>query len=241
MSAQDVLRVWEAGEGRHIVEKALALLAAACPDSTQEDLAGLSVGRRDARLLELREATFGAMLDGFAQCPACAERLEFVFAAGDIRAEPESGPAAEPFELAVEGLKVKFRLPDSRDLAAAALCQDAQAARSLLIERSVLEAGDGRASVPAGQLPAGVADRLAARIAELDPQADVLLDLACPACGHRWRMVFDIARFLWAEVSAQAKRMLREVDALARAYGWREADILALSAARRQAYLDMVS
>jgi hypothetical protein len=30
-----------------------------------------------------------------------------------------------------------------------------------------------------------------------------------------------------------------EVDALARAYGWREADILALSPARRAAYLEL--
>ena len=43
-----------------------------------------------------------------------------------------------------------------------------------------------------------------------------------------------------AELATQAKRLLREVHFLARAYGWREADILAMSARRRQAYLEMV-
>jgi hypothetical protein len=35
--------------------------------------------------------------------------------------------------------------------------------------------------------------------------------------------------------------MLRDVHALATAYGWREADIVAMSPWRRQVYLDMVS
>jgi hypothetical protein len=53
--------------------------------------------------------------------------------------------------------------------------------------------------------------------------------------------MFDIGAFLWEEIAAQARRLLREVHTLARAYGWREADILVMSAARRQAYLEMVS
>src|SRR5206468_730296 len=38
-----------------------------------------------------------------------------------------------------------------------------------------------------------------------------------------------------------AGRLLREVDALARAYGWREPDILALTPWRRDAYLQLVN
>jgi hypothetical protein len=33
---------------------------------------------------------------------------------------------------------------------------------------------------------------------------------------------------------------MREVHRLARVYGWREADILSMSASRRQFYLEMV-
>ena len=43
----------------------------------------------------------------------------------------------------------------------------------------------------------------------------------------------------WAEIDAWARRILREVNILARAYGWRESDILALGAVRRQIYLTM--
>src|SRR3712207_8173915 len=52
-----------------------------------------SVGRRDARLLTLREWTFGPRLVSLASCPLCAERLETAFDAAEIRvASHEEGP-----------------------------------------------------------------------------------------------------------------------------------------------------
>ena len=76
-------------------------------------------------------------------------------------------------------------------------------------------------------------------MAEADPQADVQLALVCPACGHTWQATFEIVSFLWAELSAWAERTLADVHALASTYGWREADILAMSARRRQRYLEL--
>jgi hypothetical protein len=42
-------------------------------------------------------------------------------------------------------------------------------------------------------------------------------------------------------VAARAQRLLMEVHLLARAYSWRESDILAMSPARRNAYLQQVA
>ena len=42
------------------------------------------------------------------------------------------------------------------------------------------------------------------------------------------------------ELEAQAKRLLRSVHVLASAYGWSESEILALSEARRDAYVELV-
>jgi len=81
---------------------------------------------------------------------------------------------------------------------------------------------------------------LAARMAECDPQADVLIEMICPDCSHAWTSIFDISAFFWKELQAEAKRLLLEVHALAWAYGWSEGDILSMSAARRRSYLDMV-
>jgi hypothetical protein len=77
------------------------------------------------------------------------------------------------------------------------------------------------------------------RIAALDPQADTRIDLSCPDCHHGWSEVFDVVSFFWTEIDAWARRLLRDVNVLARAYGWREHDILAMSTMRRQLYLAM--
>jgi hypothetical protein len=83
-------------------------------------------------------------------------------------------------------------------------------------------------------------EALDARLSLADAHADIRLNLNCTACAACWRAPFDIASYLWSEVDAWALRLLRDVHRLARAYGWREADILALSSSRRQCYLDML-
>ena len=219
------------------MERALTILATSCPELTRDELAALSVGQRDARLLSLRERTSGPRLNCFAECPQCAERLEFDVAVADLRvaAEPDEGAR----ELVAENFVLRFRLPDSRDLAAAAGCRDQSAGRDLLVQRCVLQASRDGVPIACSELPAGVISALAQRMVECDPQAEVLLDLRCPECAHRWQVLLDIASFFWTELSAQARRLLNEVRSLALVYGWREADILAMSARRRQYYLEM--
>jgi hypothetical protein len=46
--------------------------------------------------------------------------------------------------------------------------------------------------------------------------------------------------FVWAELEAQAHRLLHEIDVLARAYGWSEPEVLALGERRRAAYVSLV-
>src|SRR5262245_64190607 len=116
LSAHDLLQVWELGQGQHPVDRALTFLATACPEMTPEELALLSIGQRDARLLTLREQTFGTALNGFAECPQCVERLEFTLAAADIWVAPKSGQDQKEFELVTENLALQFRLPNSLDL-----------------------------------------------------------------------------------------------------------------------------
>ena len=59
LSAAELLSVWERGTGQPPHERALSLLAAACPESSRDELAILSIGERDKRLLTLRAWTFG--------------------------------------------------------------------------------------------------------------------------------------------------------------------------------------
>ena len=79
------------------------------------------------------------------------------------------------------------------------------------------------------------------QLAALDPDAETRLTGTCPACGAACETVFDTAGFLLAEIVAYTDRLIDEVDQLARVYGWREADILALGAGRRRRYLELTS
>lgn len=239
LSAHEILHIWELGQRQHPMDRALTMLAVACKDATRDKLACLSIGQRDAYLLTLREQTFGAKLNGFIECPQCRERTEFTVNIADIRADSNSGEQAH--KLSVEGFDLRFRLPNSLDLATIVNCNDAAVARSLLIQRCLLQADQSSAMISSNELSEVAIARIIAYIAECDPQAEVLLNLECPACSHSWQAIFDIASFFWAEICAQAKRLLYEVHTLAMAYGWCENDILSMSIVRRQFYLEMVS
>jgi hypothetical protein len=78
------------------------------------------------------------------------------------------------------------------------------------------------------------------RMAAADPQANLELALACPACGEAWNSALEIVSFFWSEIHAWATLLLQEVHLLASAYGWREAEILSMNPARRQTYLDLI-
>jgi hypothetical protein len=241
LSAHSILQVWERGNGQCLVNKALTLLAAARPEMTWDELAELSVGQRDALLIALREQTFGTKLNVFAKCPQCQGHIEFIMDMADIKVEGYSVPVAKENELSVEGLDLRFRLLNSLDLAAVVNCNDITAAHSVLIQRCVLQVNRDGIALSSEELPEEIIDKLIVRLAECDPQSEVLLNLVCPACAHNWQMIFDVVSFFWTEISMQAKRLLREVHTLALAYGWREADILAMNTTRRQFYLEMVS
>jgi S-adenosylmethionine synthetase len=90
-------------------------------------------------------------------------------------------------------------------------------------------------------LAADVADVIVDRMSEADPQANIELDLTCAQCGHRWQALFDIESFLWSEINVWARRTLKEIHTLARAYGWSEREILNLSPWRRHFYLNLIN
>jgi hypothetical protein len=239
LSGAALLAAWEEGSARGPAGRAVALLAAATPRAERDALERLPLGARDGRLLELREATFGPTLRALASCPRCGERLEFALPADGIRA-PHAADAETVHPLEHGGLRVRFRVPTGADLAAAGARGDPDEARRVLLRRCVVEAErEGEPVDPAALHPDEEA-ALAAAMAAADPQAEVLIALCCEGCGHAWETALDVAEFLWTEVGTEAQRLLYEVHALASAYGWREGDVLALSPARRRAYLEMV-
>lgn len=238
LSASELLGTWEQGLSRPPFQRALTLLAAACPE-TADTLAEFSLGQRDACLLTLREWTFGPQLVSLAVCPNCGERLELTFDVADLRVVSESEPGGI-LSFSRDGYEVHFRLPTCHDLAEAG-GHDVAAARSGLLEQCLLAVYYQGEERPASELSDSIVEAVVEQMAQADPQAEVQLNLSCPVCGHCWPAIFDIEAYFWSEINAWAYRCLRDVHRLASAYGWREADILALNQGRRQFYLDMIT
>ena len=229
-----MIAAWERGLTQHPLDRALTLASLAQPEASWSDLMSLPIGRRDAQLLSLHEAMFGGRLSAAADCPACSEPLEFQITTRQLMNElrtDDQPNAVHEIELGARRLRV--RVLDSRDLAEAAGADSEDEARARLIARCLV---DGPVQLTDEECAA-----LSARLLELDPGAEILLKLDCPACHHSWRSPFDTAAFVWSEVAAEARRLLLQVHELARAYHWSESAILEMSPQRRGYYLALVA
>ena len=139
---------------------------------------------------------------------------------------------------------ITWRLPTAGDLLAVAAEDDDGLARDTLLASCVSSAMRGSDALDVREVLArdpSVSERLSDAIAVEHADVPTSIGIDCPACGRSADVPFVIESFLWREVDAWARRTLRDVHTLARAYGWSERDILALSPARRRLYLEMAA
>jgi hypothetical protein len=237
LDASTLLSLWEAGAGELLLGRALSLLPAAYPERSMAEWARAPIGERDSRLLDLRECLFGSRLEMLAPCPRCGEMLELNFQTGDVRARAQAPESLG--HLARDGYEIEYRLPASEDLLAVA--NDAEHAANLLFDRCIVRARQNGAEIAAAALPDQIRQAVESEMPALDPSAECQVALECARCGHQWTVLFDIVSYLWSELEDWAQRTLRDVHALASAYGWSEREILSLSPGRRQLYVELAT
>ena len=223
LDARTALGVWEDGEREHPIDRALTILAALCGEP-RAALAALPLNRRDALLLRARVAAFGPVLEAVAACERCGCEIEVTVRIAGADAEPD----ADHGRLEA-GASVAYRVPDSFDLAAIARCPDLAAAERALRERCI------SSERPLDEAALAAAER---ELERLSASSSVALELTCPDCAAVAAVALDPGAFFWSEIAAYARRVIDDVDALAARYGWSEAEILALSPARRARYLE---
>lgn len=213
-----LLSAWESGYGRPAPDRAVTL-AAAASGLPLNDVADLPLGACDWLLLQLREQCFGARLDGLARCPRCGTELDVGLDVDELRADGADGSRT----VRAAGRTITLRALTSRDIGSCGGDRDRLLARCLVDE-------------PTPPAP-DVLNAVEARLDALDPQAAWTIDLDCASCGATWAASVDVTEFVWSEVDRFARRLLYDIHTLAAAYGWREADVLAVSPARRRFYL----
>jgi hypothetical protein len=209
---------------------------------SEDVVRGLRVGDREALLLHLTRVTLGEQLERIVQCPAdgCGEPIEFSLTIADlIRPAPEPEPVyTRTFDLKDGSLPIIFRLPtgDDQETAAVAARMSAEEEGIDRLLRACIQSTDERVAAAMPMLR----EQLPPIMAELDPVAELWLNLACPGCGHAFAVLFDAATQLAAELSGVRNDIFRQVHTLASAYHWSEAEIMAMPRPRRRRYLHLL-
>lgn len=226
----DLLSLWENGRRLHSLDRALLAVRVSLAD---ENVADWPLGCRNEALAQLYKTCFGPALQGWTECGACGEKLEFAIDCRSLierHRERSAGP--------ITWMGCSFRLPSSRDLACVAGQRDTNVAALQLLEACRI--GDSPTHDEPAEWTHEELEGLGERMIAADPLAEILLTFECPVCRASREQPLDLPAFLWAELEVVAKRLLHEIHILASAYGWNETEILSLSESRRAVYLEMV-
>lgn len=241
ITEKDVLKIWELARNQHSLKRALIILAVADPKADVDTLARLSKGQRDQKLIKIREQLFGSSLPGWIQCIKCQEKLEINLDASVFKMLKQPELINKENHLNYNSYKIIFRLPNSLDLAAVLKGRNPLMAKEIFLNRCIIKANRKGKKVAIARLPKKVVQALQEKMAELDPWADIKLKINCSFCKSTWQFNFDIASYLWKELSALARSIFNEIHLLARYYGWSESEILSMMPARRKIYVEMTA
>jgi hypothetical protein len=241
VTADELLTVWEEGRSRHPLDRALMLAAWGQPDWPIEAIPDYPVGQVNYALFKLRRRIFGQNIQTVCACRHCGETLDITFNLDEFICEDNHGMEFTSKVLAVDVDHYQFRIPTTRDLSRIVqLKNETDAAHQLLKDCQIAQEPHGIFNRLESRDLQALLPRVSHALEALDPHADTSLNLLCKCCGQSFEVALDIAQYLWDEITLKAKTLLQEIDALARAYGWREHEILSLKESRRKAYLEMV-
>lgn len=239
-----ILQAWERSRAVPEPEAVVAVLALAWPQRRADELARLPLGERNALLLDLRAASLGRRMEGFAVCPECGAQLELALDAREL-ADGLRAQHVEPHG----GDNFSMRPANTLDLLAVSAARDERQAQWILLTRTLNtpDAGvpDAKADADTNEWlrgqPEAVKTLVIERFDEMNAAAEIRVEVECAACHAKPVLDLDIGRFFLRELAAAARRLMGDIHQLATAYGWSERSIANMSGARRAAYLEMLS
>jgi len=235
LGGEEILRAWEAAAATEPPGRSAAVLREVLTDLPVTAEA-LPVGRCDTLLLALRVGTFGSRFSGVSSCPGCGVDIDVDIDIGAIlNALPSPDMSYAEEYLHRDGdYVVRYRLPTTADLVAAA---DADDPATRIAQRCLTAVACGAEAL--AEAPAALLASVAEQMSAADPAADIRFTVSCPDCATEWSAPLDVAAVFDTELTAAALQILHEIDELASRYGWSEQQILALSPTRRRTYLEL--
>lgn len=216
----------------------------------------LLVADRHYLLLQLRRAAVGDMVRAHPICPwpDCGKRLSLEFSLADVPVE-ETAPGApvHTVTLSPEALdqsdsstaEVWFRLPngaDQEELCELLVHNEARALTRLLsrcIRRIGPHEPPGEALIE--RLSPRARAEIEERMEQLAPKVEQTVEARCAECTRAFLLPFDIQRFFFGDLRADAVLLYREVHHLAFQYHWSEREIMEMTREKRRTYLAVLA
>ena len=230
-----LLELWERGLGREGSLRADALLR------DDAEATARTLGQRTRALLQLHTTLFDAHVELVSHCRSCDALAQFNVDCEALLRQLPASDDAPVHRLELDDCAIEFRLPTGADVAAASHQPTPDAFARHVLDQCVLSCTRSGTPLLLDEVPPAVIDAVSQRMETLDPGAIVSFAVECPECATHWDAPLDVSQLVWQQVRTSAERLFLDVDALARAYGWTEREVLSLSPARRAAYLQIVT
>lgn len=212
---------------------------------TPEIVGRLTVGDREALLLHLRRLTSGERMLCILNCPQanCNELMDIELSVSDLLQPTYQKPEpvyVNTVESADRKFRVRFRLPTGIDQEAAALkaSTDVQAGGELLLRRCVETVFDDEDNE--AEWSPEILNDIQVKMARLDPQAELILNLTCPICEESFSTLFDTGAYLLQEITSTSDDLYDQIHLLALHYHWSESEILNMNISKRHRYLNLL-
>jgi hypothetical protein len=217
----------------------------------QDKVRDLSMGDREALLLHIRRLTFGERMQCVLRCAACDAPMDLDLNVSNLLVSTENAAQQhyqEMFSCDDARFRVSFHVPTGADVEAAIQYGNGRVdkARPELLARCIdsIEREDETEEfkvVQDHEWPSQLIEQLSRRLAEADAQAEIQLQLTCPACECEFSSFFDVTGYMVSELKARERQLYQDVHQLALAYHWSESEILHMSSRKRKLYLEMLA
>jgi len=176
---------------------------------SKEDIRNLTIGDRDAILLELRKISLGAEMVSKFQCPSCKAMIEIVEDLNEIKTKEVEGGTKESMEIELtDGYKdkegkvhkiavVKYPTGATQEKSAAIMRQNMGRGNTAMLTECVKEIG--KINSITGDIIKNLTKRdrdiLLTKISKNAPGPKFTIEVTCYECGHTFETELDLSNF----------------------------------------------
>lgn len=206
--------------------------------SNEDIFKNLIIGDRMVLLLNLRQLTFGNVLHCIITCPSCIQKISIDIDIANLLKMTNISNLRNIHTLNIEKFKIKLRPLKTADQKSILSFSNKKTSEliEILIRLCIISS---KPALPQ-RIPESLISIISTKLEEMDPMADIILDLHCPSCQHDFQTQFDLEKFILEEFHLRKQNLENEIHKIAFYYHWNEDTILSLPMKKRHRYVELV-